>query len=53
MNDGGYSSMSDETGKAYRDALTKAVEQLKAGGVRIIIVMSLGLNVESSEVAHQ
>lgn len=42
MNDGGYSPMTDDKAKHYHDAQTAIVEQLKAGGVRFIVVGSPG-----------
>ncbi len=42
MNDGGYSPMNDQKAKHYHDAQTSVVEQLKAGGVRFIVVGSPG-----------
>ena len=42
MNDGHYIAMQPITGDFYRKAMTAAVEKLKAGGVRTIIVGSPG-----------
>jgi lysophospholipase L1-like esterase len=43
MNDGGYTAMSQATGDVYHDNLELAVKQLKAGGVRDIILGSPGV----------
>lgn len=51
MNDGGYSPMTDEKAKHYHDAMTSIVEQLKAGGVRFIVVGSPGC-VDSETFHH-
>jgi lysophospholipase L1-like esterase len=51
MNDGGYASMSQNTGDAFRQAMTASVEKLKAGGVREIIVGSPGC-VDPAAFAH-
>jgi len=42
MNDGHYMAMQQATGDTYRQYMTAAVEKLKAGGVRTIIVGSPG-----------
>ena len=42
MNDGGYSPMNDQKASRYREAQTKIVEQMKAAGVRFIVVGSPG-----------
>jgi len=42
MNDGGYSPMSDDKAKRYRDAQTLIVQKFKAAGVRVIVVGSPG-----------
>jgi lysophospholipase L1-like esterase len=42
MNDGHYARMQPATGDAYRQNMIAAVEKLKAGGVRTIIVGSPG-----------
>jgi lysophospholipase L1-like esterase len=42
MNDGGYSPMSPEKAKHYRDSQKAIVEQFKKAGVRLIIVGSPG-----------
>jgi len=42
MNDGHYQAMQQATGDTYRQNMTSAVEKLKAGGVRTIIVGSPG-----------
>jgi len=43
MNDGGYSPVSDGTLAAYKKSMTEAVQKLKAGGVRVIVVGSPGV----------
>jgi hypothetical protein len=42
MNDGRYMPMNAETAKFYRDGQTSIVQQLKRGGVRLIVVGSPG-----------
>jgi lysophospholipase L1-like esterase len=42
MNDGGYSPMTEDKAKKYRDAQTAIVKKMKAGGVRFIVVGSPG-----------
>lgn len=42
MNDGGYSPMTPEKARTYRDNQTGVVEGLKEGGVRFIVVGSPG-----------
>jgi hypothetical protein len=42
MNDGGYSPMTPEKGKRYRDAMQGIVDALKHKGVRFIVVGSPG-----------
>jgi len=42
MNDGHYTAMAPATGDAYRQNLESAVKQLKAGGVRDIVLGSPG-----------
>ena len=43
MNDGGYSPMTPEKAKNYREAQTKIVQRCKAAGIRAIIVGSPGV----------
>ena len=43
MNDGNYAPVSDGTIAAYRKSMTEAVQKLKAGGVRTIVVGSPGV----------
>ena len=42
MNDGGYSPMTDDKAKRYRDYQAQIVQDFKAGGVRTIVVGSPG-----------
>ncbi len=42
MNDGRYAPMNPNTGKAYREGQLSIVNQLKKGGVRLIVVGSPG-----------
>jgi len=42
MNDGGYSPQTREKAKRYREAQQKIVRELKAAGVRVIVVGSPG-----------
>ena len=42
MNDGGYSPMSPDKAKHYREGQTSIVEQCKKAGVRVIVVGSPG-----------
>ena len=42
MNDGGYSPLSEEKAKKYRDAMTGIVKSFKDHGVRFIVVGSPG-----------
>jgi lysophospholipase L1-like esterase len=51
MNDGGYAPMNQNTGDAFRQAMTACVDKLKAGGVREIIVGSPGC-VDPAAFAH-
>lgn len=43
MNDGGYKAVAEGTIKAYRTAMTKVVNLMKASGVRMIVVGSPGI----------
>lgn len=43
MNDGGYKAVEPATTETYRKAMTEAVQKLKAGGVRTIVVGSPGV----------
>ncbi len=43
MNDGGYSPMTDDKAKRYREATTQIVRKFKEGGVRVIVVGSPGV----------
>jgi len=42
MNDGGYKAMEQATGQFYQQHLQEAIDQLKAGGVKTIILGSPG-----------
>lgn len=42
MNDGGYSPMTDDKAKRYRDSQTQIVQKFKEAGVRVIVVGSPG-----------
>ena len=43
MNDGGYAPLTPEVAKAYREATTGIVRNLKKAGVRVIVVGSPGV----------
>ena len=52
MNDGAYSPQEPSKAKRYHDGYTSVVEQLKAGGVRFIVVGSPGC-VDSFTFRHE